>query len=293
MKKNKCAVWILRLAGLGILAALAVYTAWNTGILSSIGQEDIYWERARFILGQGGATNYNGSSLCSLGYSLLLVPICAVLKSPYAAYKAAVLLNGGFLCLAYLVSLRTAKKLFPKENPVFLWAACLLAALCPALAASRSFTGAGDAAGAPYLVLRQPSAFRKRTVYQREAGGPRRLRDPGCFLQIAWLGAAAGVVILLGLFVKQKKVEETSFLYFCLAVLLGLAAGNIAERAFWPPLSGSWRLRRSHLWSFFWTASWPAGRTTTFWNFPGPLWKAFGPVRGEAFCFSVPASGTV
>ncbi len=232
MKKNKCAVWILRLAGLGILAALAVYTAWNTGILSSIGQEDIYWERARFILGQGGATNYNGSSLCSLGYSLLLVPICAVLKSPYAAYKAAVLLNGGFLCLAYLVSLRTAKKLFPKENSVFLWAACLLAALCPALAASRSFTGPETL----LVLLTWCCVSLLLSIRERYTRGKLAALAAcvilGCFLQIAWLGAAAGVVILLGLFVKQKKVEETSFLYFCLAILLGLAAGNIAERAF-------------------------------------------------------------
>ena len=66
MKQNKYAARIIQLLAVAVLAGLSLYTALNTGILSNLGQEEIYWERARFLLGQGGASNYNGSSLCSL-----------------------------------------------------------------------------------------------------------------------------------------------------------------------------------------------------------------------------------
>ena len=232
MKQNKYASRIIQLLAVAVLAGLSLYTALNTGILSNLGQEEIYWERARFLLGQGGASNYNGSSLCSLGYSLVLVPICAVLKSPYAAYKAAVLLNGGFLCLGYLVSVRTARKLFSEEKTTFLSAACFFAALCPALAASRSFTGPE-----PLLILLVWISLYLLLSIREKYGRGKLIGLAACmilagFLQIAFLGVIGAATVLLGLYVKQKRVGETSFLYFCLAVLIGLALGNVAERIF-------------------------------------------------------------
>lgn len=232
MKQSKYSARIIQLLALAVLAGLSVYTAMNTGILSNLGQEDIYWERARFLLGQGGASNYNGSSLCSLGYSLVLVPICAVLKSPYAAYKAAILLNGCFLCVSYLVSLKTARKLFSGENQAFLSAACFFAAVCPVLAASRSFTGPEML----LVLLVWISLYLLLSLREKYSTG-KLAALAGCmilagFLQIAFLGVIVAVVILLGIYLKEKKIEETSFLYFCLAVLVGLALGNIAERSF-------------------------------------------------------------
>ncbi|HIR14262.1 MAG TPA: hypothetical protein IAB31_10120 [Candidatus Choladousia intestinavium] len=232
MKQSKYTAGIIQLLAVAVLAGLSVYTALNTGILSNLGQEEIYWERARFLLGQGGASNYNGSSLCSLGYSLVLVPICAILKSPYAAYKAAILLNGGFLCLGYLLSVKTARKLFAEEKTVFLSAACFFASLCPALAASRSFTGPEMLLAllvwlSLYLLLSI-----KENCTSGKLAGLAACMILGGFLQIAFLGVILAAVILLGIYVKKKRVAETSFLYFCLAVLLGLALGNIAERVF-------------------------------------------------------------
>lgn len=232
MKQSKYTAGIIQLLAVAVLAGLSVYTALNTGILSNLGQEEIYWERARFLLGQGGASNYNGSSLCSLGYSLVLVPICAILKSPYAAYKAAILLNGGFLCLGYLLSVKTARELFAEEKTVFLSAACFFASLCPALAASRSFTGPEMLLAllvwlSLYLLLSI-----KENCTRGKLAALAACMILGGFLQIAFLGVILAAVILLGIYVKKKRVAETSFLYFCLAVLLGLALGNIAERVF-------------------------------------------------------------
>ena len=93
------------------------------------------------IRDRGGATQYDGSSICSIGYSLFLVPVCALLKSPYAAYKAVILLNGIFLCGSYIMAVLTAKKLFSNERESFLSAACFFAVFCPAFAASWIYTG--------------------------------------------------------------------------------------------------------------------------------------------------------
>ncbi len=140
-RSNKSGIRILQTISLVLLMIPVVYAAMGAGIISNIGYEDVYWERARYLLGQGGATLYDGSSLCSLGYSLVLVPICFIFKSPYAAYKAAILLNGIFLCGSYVVSVMTASRLFPKEKESFLSTACFFATIIPALSTAKSFTG--------------------------------------------------------------------------------------------------------------------------------------------------------
>ena len=98
MNKDKRTARIIQVLAIMVCLGMAVLAVQNTGLISKIGTEDIYWERARFLLGQKGATLYNGHYYCSLGYSLLLVPVYTLIKSPYAAYKAAILLNGIFLC---------------------------------------------------------------------------------------------------------------------------------------------------------------------------------------------------
>ena len=77
-------------------------------------------------------------------------------------------------------------------------------------------------------------------------------------------------------------MEETSFLYFCLAILLGLAAGNIAERAF----LASFCQRAGGYGEVFSGAfsGRPYGRLgeqLRSGNFPGPLRETSGPVRGK------------
>ena len=136
MKRNNITARLIQLFSIAVFLGMAAFTIQKTGLISRIGTEDIYWERARFLLGQGGATQYDGSSICSIGYSLFLVPVCALLKSPYAAYKAVILLNGIFLCGSYIMAVLTAKKLFSNERESFLSAACFFAVFCTAFAAS-------------------------------------------------------------------------------------------------------------------------------------------------------------
>lgn len=230
MQKNKSAAKWIQILSIAILLANVGFMISQTGIVSDLSRENIYWERARFLLGQGGATYYNGSSLCSLGYSLILLPICALIRSPYAAYKAAILLNGIVWCGCYLLAVKTTKKIFREENESFLSVVCLLAVLCPVYGVQRSITGPEMIVQfllwcVFYLLLDLQEQYKKQkliilTVCLILAG----------FFQIATLGIILAVLVILGGFVRKKRLEETSFLSCCLAILIGLAVGNIAER---------------------------------------------------------------
>lgn len=229
-QSNKSGARILQALSLVFLMIPVLYAVMGTGIISNIGYEDVYWERARFLLGQGGATLYGGSSVCSLGYSLVLMPICAILKSPYAAYKAAILLNGVFLCSSYVVSVMTARRLFPKEKETFLSAACFFAAIIPALSTAKSFTGPKMIV----LFLVWLSFYCFVQLYQQYCSG-RMVVLAVClillpFFQIGLLGFDIAVIVCLGILVERKKPDETVWLKLMLAVLIGIAAGNVAER---------------------------------------------------------------
>ncbi|MCD8338561.1 MAG: hypothetical protein LUD18_15085 [Lachnospiraceae bacterium] len=239
-KELKFSAWLIQGICVMFLLVIALWKAGQTGILSDVGSEDVYWERARFILGQGGASLYTGSSMCSLGYSLILVPLCALLKSSYAAYKAAVLLNAVFLCLAYFAATRAARELFPDENSSFLCLACLFAVFCPAMAGTQSYTGPEMAV----LFLMWVSVYLMVKIWKT---GRLREQENGCwidwlllagcmiligFLQIAALGTILAVTVWSAYCVKKNRMSGNTFLAFVLILFLGLAAGNIAERVF-------------------------------------------------------------
>ena len=124
----------------------------------------------------------------------------------------------------------TVRRLFPKAKKGVTTAVCLLAAVCPVMYPEKLFTGPGMISlfltwGCLYLLIR---------VWQ---GADRRFLAAmaGClillgFFQISLLGVMIGFLAALGIAVRQKKLDETSFLGTVLAVLIGLAAGNIAER---------------------------------------------------------------
>ncbi len=323
-QSNKSGAGIIQALSLVLLMIPVLYTVTGTGIISNIGYEDVYWERARYLLGQGGATLYDGSSLCSLGYSLVLVPICAVFKSPYAAYKAAVLLNGVFLCGSYVMSVMAARRLFPKEKASFLSAACFFAAITPALSTAvllngvflcgsyvmsvmaarrlfpkekasflsaacffaaitpalstvKSFTGPKMIVlfliwTSVYCMVGLYESYQRRSLFllagcmillpffQIGFTGPKMIvlfliwtsvycmvglyesyqrRSlfllAGCmillpFFQIGLVGFDLAVIVCLGFQVSRKKLDETVWLKLVLAVLIGIAVGNVAER---------------------------------------------------------------
>lgn len=229
-QSNKSGAGIIQALSLVLLMIPVLYAVTGTGIISNIGYEDVYWERARYLLGQGGATLYDGSSLCSLGYSFVLVPICAVFKSPYAAYKAAVLLNGVFLCGSYVMSVMAARRLFPREKSTFLSAACFFAMLTPVLSIAKSFTGPKMIV----LFLIWVSVYCMAGLYESYESRSVILLAICLillpFFQIGMIGFDLAVIVCLGFFVSRKKLNETLWLELVLAVLIGIAVENVAER---------------------------------------------------------------
>lgn len=229
-QSNKSGAGIIQALSLVLLMIPVLYAVTGTGIISNIGYEDVYWERARYLLEQGGATLYDGSSLCSLGYSFVLVPICAVFKSPYAAYKAAVLLNGVFLCGSYVMSVMAARRLFPREKSTFLSAACFFAMLTPVLSIAKSFTGPKMIV----LFLIWVSVYCMAGLYESYESRSVILLAICLillpFFQIGMIGFDLAVIVCLGFFVSRKKLNETLWLELVLAVLIGIAVENVAER---------------------------------------------------------------
>lgn len=202
----------------------------NLTILTEIGCEDIYWERARFLAGQSGVSLYNGNSLYSLGYSFVLLPICIVIKSPYAAYKTAILLNSFFLCGSYYMSFITARKWFPRENAKSLLFVCFVIALCPIFAVERVFTH-------PVMIeifLIWLSFYLMTELWDSFSCGKMISLAISliliAFFNIVLIGVVCAVVLTLFFFMKKKKMDEISFSRFFLIVLVGVVAGNIIER---------------------------------------------------------------
>lgn len=230
MNKDRRTARIIQALAIMVCLGMAVLAVQNTGLISKIGTEDIYWERARFLLGQKGATAYSGSSICSLGYSLLLVPICALIKSPYAAYKASILLNGIFLCGSYVMAVLTAKKLFSKEKESFLSVACFFAVFIPAISISMFYSE-------PDMLVMLLIWCSIYLLYRIWTAGSTRMMILfiACllaitFLQIEMLGIVIGAVILLWLCVRKEKITEITFLKCVLALLLGIIAEDVIER---------------------------------------------------------------
>lgn len=213
-----------------VLLAAAVIPVWKTGILSDVGRENIYWERARYLLDQRGLSDYNGETLCSLGYSILLLPICAVIQSPYAAFKAALILNGIFLAGSYAVSFAVAKKMFPEERKSLLSIICFFVTACPVLAVERLQTGPESAV----MLLTWAAILFVSELKEHYSARWLILLSMDLiligFLQISALGIITGVMVVLGFMAKKDQIPMTSYLRALLALLLGLAAGNIAER---------------------------------------------------------------
>lgn len=232
MRQRKSVIRFLQFCLMAVLFLTIMIPAGKQSMISGIGIEDVYWERARYFLGQGGASPFRDSSVYSLGYSVMLMPICAIVKSPYAAYKAALLLNGFILCATYVMSINTSKKLFPKESELFLSVACFFVMICPMLAIARTHTGPE----LPALFLLWTAVYlladlRERYNWSKLAGITVCLLLM-VFLQVTLIGVACVFVLILWIFVEKQKLKEMAYLEFLLALLLGVIAENAAERVF-------------------------------------------------------------
>lgn len=119
---------------------LLILVMFIPGVLQASGmlfteEESRVWGYTYTLFGIDWSYYVSEDTLYSFGYSLLVAPLIAILReSPAAVYKIAVLGNGIFLTLSYVISLYVMYKLFPKRNKIILTVACVLAALIPGYA---------------------------------------------------------------------------------------------------------------------------------------------------------------
>lgn len=217
--------------GLLVLTVMIAFTLLDrTAIISYIGQENIYWERARFLAGQECYIS-ESSSLCSLGYSLFLVPICLLVNSPYAAYKIAILLNCVFFYAGYIISVIIAKKMFEEENQIFLSFVCFIVAICPIFTISKIFTGPDT------LVIFLVWIVLYQLIKISENGKKVNVIIlAACliglnFLKITLLPFSIGIAVMLMIYVKQHKVSEEIYVVFLISLLTGMFIGVSMENS--------------------------------------------------------------
>ena len=127
-------LFILQISLLIIIFATFIPGILNAGQLLFSEDESRVWGYAYSLLGVDWSSYMKESSLISFGYSLFLVPICAILKRPGAIYKVVVFGNALALCITYILSLYAINRIFPDKNKKLITFACGVAALIPGYA---------------------------------------------------------------------------------------------------------------------------------------------------------------
>lgn len=137
-KKKIDSLFALQICLLIIIFATFIPCILNAGKMILVEDESRVWGFAYSIMGVDWSVYMRESSLISFGYSVLLAPICAILKSPVAIYKMVVLGNAVALCISYLLSIYVFNRVFPDKNKKLITLACGAVALCPGYAQIKS-----------------------------------------------------------------------------------------------------------------------------------------------------------
>lgn len=225
-------LFILQISLLIIIFATFIPGILNAGQLLFSEDESRVWGYAYNLLGVDWSSYMKESSLISFGYSLFLVPICAILKRPGAIYKVVVLGNAAALCISYLLSIYAINRIFPDKNKKLITLACGIAALIPGYAQVKLLA-------VPDLFILMifwltivilVELYRKPTFTKLLGFGI--VIVIGLMFHIAFLCvAAAGVVAIIKL-VQEKKVLAMQALYIGVCVVILFAVLQIIE-SFW------------------------------------------------------------
>lgn len=230
MTKSKSAVRLMQGILLILLFFSVVLSLNSAGIITNVGEENIYWERARLLLGQSGANSYNGSVLCSIGYSLVLLPICALIESTYAAHKAAVLLNGIFLCASFIISIMTTKKIWANEKEGTLTLASFLCVICPIFAVDRVFTGPDMILMFLVWVCIYTMVLIRENYNTKKIAVLAGILVLISFLDIVLLPFIVGIAVSVLVWNHYNKIEEKNFFLFLIFLILGVIVGVVFEQ---------------------------------------------------------------
>ena len=111
-----------------VIFLLAVYRLSDTGQPILFNDEIGYWSNSAFLMGDDWTSVTGRINYYSYGYSLLLIPLRMLADVFYwgwdSLYHAAIVLNGLFLVMSYMIALKLAKRYLPEMNTPVRTAAC-------------------------------------------------------------------------------------------------------------------------------------------------------------------------
>ncbi|MBD5524274.1 MAG: hypothetical protein HDR04_07625 [Lachnospiraceae bacterium] len=111
-----------------VIFLLAVYRLADTGQPILFNDEIGYWSNSAFMMGDDWTSVTGRINYYSYGYSLLLIPLRMLADVFYwgwdSLYHAAIVLNGIFLVMSYVIALKLAKRYLPEMNTLVRTAAC-------------------------------------------------------------------------------------------------------------------------------------------------------------------------
>lgn len=111
-----------------VIFLLAVYRLSDTGQPILFNDEIGYWSNSAFFMGDDWTSVTGRINYYSYGYSLLLIPLRMMAESFYwgwsGLYHAAIVLNGLFLVMSYVIALKLAKRYLTGMNTLVRTAAC-------------------------------------------------------------------------------------------------------------------------------------------------------------------------
>lgn len=124
-----------RMAYIISIVLIAIACLWNIGIqdrIKVVDDEFAYWGIAAQFAGYDWSDLMAVTGYYSYGYSLILVPLYLLGRLGLSAvlmYKAAIVLNGIFLILSFVLTVYVGKRIFPELNKYYLLAAGLVTTL--------------------------------------------------------------------------------------------------------------------------------------------------------------------
>ncbi len=114
-----------------ILFLIAIRNIGQLGVFTVLDDEFGYWGNAAYFVGLDWSTIVSEIPYYSYGYSLVLVPLFWIFEEPTYIYKAAVVLNGIFLCVGFLLCYDIGKKLSAGSDKSLLLSIAILIFMYP------------------------------------------------------------------------------------------------------------------------------------------------------------------
>jgi hypothetical protein len=114
-----------------IIFIIYIHNYQQIGLFTVLDDEYGYWGTAAFLAGYDWSNSVSQIPYYSYGYSLILVPLFWIFDDPMHMYKAAIILNGVFLSISFLISYMISQNIMLGINNYYRIAICAVVAMYP------------------------------------------------------------------------------------------------------------------------------------------------------------------